>query len=112
MEEKIMRAHYLLSAATACLLVTSGLAYAQTSVETKKDEPRKERVEKDQPVKGSESRSEAKPQERTRERGEAGAPRQATEEHGKPLNAGDRSNPDEQKRARSETTKPNEHADE
>jgi hypothetical protein len=113
MEEKIMRAHYLLSAATACLLVTSGLAYAQTSVETKKDEPRKERVEKDQPAKGSESRSEAKPQERTRERGEAGAPRQAAEEHGKPLNADDRnSNPDEQKRARGEATKPNEHADE
>jgi Protein of unknown function (DUF1236) len=118
MEEKIMRAHYLLSAATACLLLTSGLSYAQTPAETRKDEPRKERVEKDQPpTKGSETRSEAKPQERTRERGEAGAPRQAGEEHAKPLNAAERNgpaNPEEQKGARrgGEAAKPNEHADE
>ena len=107
-----MRAHFLLSVATACLLLTSGFSYAQTS-ETKKDEPRKERVEKDQPAKGGESRSEARPQESVRERGEAGAPRQAADEHGKPLNTGDRNtNPDEQKRARGEAAKPNERADE
>jgi hypothetical protein len=115
MEEKIMRAHYLVSAATACLLLTSGLVYAQTPAETKKDEPRKERVEKDQPAKASDSRSEVRPQEKSRERGETAAPRQAGEEHGKPLNAAERNgaaNPNEAKGARGETTKSNEHADE
>jgi len=114
MEEEIMRAHYLLSAATACLLLTSGLAYAQSPAETKRDQPRKEQIEKDQPARGSESRSEAKPQERTREHSETGAPRQAGEEHGKPLNAAERNGaarPDEQKGARGEAAKPNERAD-
>src|SRR5438105_11717428 len=66
----MLRKQFLLSGATICLMLTSGLVHAQSPGETRRDEPKRERLEKSEPTKAGESRSETRPQERTRERGE------------------------------------------
>src|SRR2546423_15113657 len=61
----MLRKQFLLSSATICLMLTSGLVYAQSPGETRRDEPKRERLEKSEPTKAGASRSEGRRPERT-----------------------------------------------
>src|SRR5207237_6208788 len=74
----MLRKQFLLSGATICLMLTSGLVYAQSPGGTRRDEPTRERLEKSEPTKAGESRSEGRPQERTRERSETNSEQKNT----------------------------------
>lgn len=68
----MVRKQFLLSTATICLMLTSGLVYAQSPADSKKDDTQKERVQKSEPgksepAKGAESRSDVKAQEKSSE---------------------------------------------
>jgi len=99
------RKRFLLSGAAVCLMLTSGLAYAQSPGDTRRDEPKKDRLEKSEPAKAGQSRSESSPEERTREperrnpsarqTGEEHRPSTSTQQTGSPRQ-------DEQNRARNE----------
>jgi len=68
----MVRKQFLLSTATICLMLTSGLVYAQSPADSKKDDIQKERVQKNEPsksepAKGAEPRSDVKGQEKSSE---------------------------------------------
>jgi hypothetical protein len=68
----MVRKQFLLSTATICLMLTSGLVYAQSPADSKKDDTQKERVQKNEPsksepAKGAEPRSDVKGQEKSSE---------------------------------------------
>src|SRR6478752_2532091 len=62
----MVRKQFLLSTATICLMLASGLVYAQAP-DSKKDDTQKERVQKNEPAKGAEPRSDVKGQEKSSE---------------------------------------------
>jgi uncharacterized protein DUF1236 len=108
----------LLSGATICLMLTSGLAYAQSPGETRRDEPKRERLERSEPAKASDSRSETRSRERTREGNEANSQQKnpsarQTGEERRPSSAQrtGSARQDEQDRARGEGAKQNERSD-
>jgi hypothetical protein len=106
----MVRKRFLWSGATVCLMLTSGLAYAQSPGDTRRDEPKKDRLEKSEPAKAGQSRSESRPEERTRERSESNSERgnpsarQTGEEHRPSTSTQHTGSPrqDEQNRARNE----------
>ena len=116
----MLRKQFLLSGATICLMLTSGLVYAQSPGGTRRDEPTRERLEKSEPTKAGESRSEARPQERTRERSETNSEQKnpsarQTGEERRPSPSAQRSGSarqDEQERARGEGAKQKDRVDE
>src|SRR3954452_5036344 len=63
----MIRKQFLLSTATICLMLASGLVYAQSPADAKKDEPQKERVQKNDPAKGAEPRSDVKGHDKSSE---------------------------------------------
>jgi hypothetical protein len=69
----MIRKQLLLSTATVCLMLASGLVYAQSPADSKKDDTQKERVQKSEPsksepAKDAEPRSDAKGHDRASER--------------------------------------------
>jgi hypothetical protein len=50
----MIRRQFLLSAGTICLMLASAPLYAQSPAETKKDDVQKERIQKNEPAKGTE----------------------------------------------------------
>jgi len=111
----MVRKRFLLSGAIVCLMLSSGLAYAQSPGDARRDEPKKDRLEKSEPAKAGQSRSESRPEERTRERSESsperGNPsaRQTGEEHRPSTSTQHTGSPrqEEQNRARNEGSKQN-----
>lgn len=63
----MIRKQFLLSTATICLMLASGLVYAQSPADSKKDDTQKEHVQKNEPAKGAEPRSDVKGQEKSSE---------------------------------------------
>ena len=63
----MIRKQFLLSTATICLMLACGQVYAQSPTDSKKDDTQKERVQKNEPAKGAEPRSDVKGQEKSSE---------------------------------------------
>jgi hypothetical protein len=68
----MIQKQFLLSTATVCLMLASGLVYAQSPADSKKDDTQKERVQKSEPsksepAKDAEPRSDAKRQDKASE---------------------------------------------
>src|SRR5437763_17050296 len=66
----MLRKQFLLSGATICLMLTSGLVHAQSPGATRRDEPSRARLEKSEPTKPGQSRSPTRPPERTPQHGQ------------------------------------------
>src|SRR3954463_2338683 len=66
----MIRKQLVLSTATMCLILASGLGYAQSPADSKKEDAQKERTQKNEPAKGAEPRSETKGQEKLSPRAE------------------------------------------
>jgi len=79
----MIRKRFLLSTATICLMLASGLVYAQSPGDSKKEDAQKERVQKNEPAKGAEPRSERTGQEKSSEQ-TAKKPTAAMEKSGAP----------------------------
>ena len=63
----MIRKQFLLSTATIYLMLACGQVYAQSPADSKKDDTQKERVQKNEPAKGAEPRSDVKGQEKSSE---------------------------------------------
>ena len=63
----MIRKQLLLSSAAICLILASGLGYAQSPADSKKEDAQKERVQKNDAAKGAEPRSDTKGQEKSSE---------------------------------------------
>src|SRR4051812_10889108 len=57
----------LLSSAAICLILASGPGHAQSPADSKKEDAQKERVQRNEPAKGAEPRSDTKGQEKSSE---------------------------------------------
>jgi hypothetical protein len=102
----MVRKQFLLSTATICLMLASGLVYAQSPADSKKDDTQKERVQKNEPAKGAESRSDVKGQEKSSEH--TGAKDQKTPAAS--MEKDGASKHDQKDRAGNEGAKPNDQA--
>jgi len=63
----MIRKQLLLSTATICLMLAPGLIYAQSPAESKKQDTQKEHVQRNEPAKGAEPRSEGRGSEKASE---------------------------------------------
>src|SRR3954470_11139712 len=79
----MIRKRFLLSTATICLILASVQGYAQSPGDSKKEDTQKERVQKNEPAKGAEPRSDAKAHEKSPEQAQK-TPAASSEKSGAP----------------------------